>query len=194
MLEICINNFLFKNLSFKSNNNRICIIGVNGSGKTTLLRCILGLEKYYGKIDIDREKIDISKCSFLFSGDNLGFEELTLKENLEYYLKLLEIDLDKDLYSKLIVEFNIHKYENYLFKNVSEGTKQKLRLVIILLQKNELIILDEPTNYLDSISIDNFINYINMHNEYKFIISSNDKILLEKINGDFLILGENKND
>lgn len=33
-----------------------------------------------------------------------------------------------------------------------------------------------------------------MHNEYKFIISSNDKILLEKINGDFLILGENKND
>ncbi|WP_291559722.1 MULTISPECIES: ATP-binding cassette domain-containing protein [unclassified Clostridium] len=89
--------------------------------------------------------------------------------NVDYYLTLYNIKIDYGLHYRLIDELNIKKYENYIFKNLSEGTKQKTRLIITLLQKNNLILLDEPTNYLDEKSILKLSSYINNSNS-KFII------------------------
>lgn len=190
MLDIIIDNEKLGVVNISSSSRCIGVIGKNGRGKTTLLRCILNLDKYKGSIICDGKKI--TNANFLFSGDKLGFEELTILENIKYFLNINK-SFDKNLVENMMNEFKIYKYKDILVRNVSEGTKQKMRLIICLLKKSNLIILDEPTNFLDDDSISVLVNHIKKSISKKYITASNDLNFINKISDEIVDLGEVNN-
>ena len=136
------------------------LMGNNGAGKTTLFRLMLDLLKAdSGSVCLDG--IDVSQSEdwklrvgaymdesflidyltpeeyFQFCGHIYGFDAATLHERIHRYERFLG---DEILEEK--------KY----IRNLSAGNKQKIGIVTALLHNPELVILDEPFNFLDPTS------------------------------------------
>lgn len=133
------------------------LVGNNGAGKTTMFRIILDLLK----ADLGETRIDdyiTSECEDwkAFTGSYLdsGFliEYLTPEEYFSFIAKVNGI-------SKYELEERLKKFEdlmngevmgqNKLIRNLSAGNKQKVGIIAALLHNPQLIILDEPFNFLD---------------------------------------------
>lgn len=121
------------------------IIGKNGSGKTTLLKCIAGIESFAGTITYTGTDLK-STTGFLptnphFISKITGLEYLRLMGQAR---RLIEFEPEK----WNIFDLPVNKYVD----TYSTGMKKKLALSGVLLQKNEIIILDEPFNGIDLLS------------------------------------------
>lgn len=133
------------------------LVGNNGAGKTTMFRIILDLLK----ADLGETRIDdyiTSECEDwkAFTGSYLdsGFliEYLTPEEYFSFIAKVNGISKDE-------LEERLKKFEdlmngevmgqNKLIRNLSAGNKQKVGIIAALLHNPQLIILDEPFNFLD---------------------------------------------
>ncbi len=131
------------------------ILGPNGSGKTTLIKSILGMvvpEK--GLISLNNENI-IGKWAYR---NQINY--LPQIANFPSNLNVRElIDMVKNLRPKLADEtnlintFGLEPFLNKKLGTLSGGTKQKVNLVLTFMFDSPLIILDEPTNGLDPISV-----------------------------------------
>lgn len=138
------NKILVDNISFKLNKGEITtLIGQNGAGKTTLAKIILDQESYdSGKLII---KPDI-KIGYV--PQKLDFN-LNMPMTAKGLLKFLAPNgLDYGLIN--LEEFiGYNKIKNKDISSISSGELQKLLLVGTLMSKPDLLILDEPTQYLD---------------------------------------------
>lgn len=145
------NKILVDNISFKLNKGEITtLIGQNGAGKTTLAKIILGQESYdSGKLII---KPDI-KIGYV--PQKLDFN-LNMPMTAKGLLKFLAPNgLDYGLIN--LEEFiGYNKIKNKDISSISGGELQKLLLVGTLMSKPDLLILDEPTQYLDVASQQTF--------------------------------------
>lgn len=145
------NKTLVDNISFKLNKGEITtLIGQNGAGKTTLAKIILGQESYNsGKLIV---KPDI-KIGYVPQKLDFGFNmPITAKGLLK---TLAPNGLDYDLIDlEEFIEYN--KIKNKDISNISGGELQKLLLVGTLMSKPDLLILDEPTQFLDVTSQQEF--------------------------------------
>ncbi|EGO9001094.1 ABC transporter ATP-binding protein [Enterococcus faecalis] len=116
------------------------LIGPNGAGKTTTMKIMSGLiVNFQGKV-IAQERIGV-----LIDGPKY-FPNRTARENLNYFRAL-----SKESYSVDYVEslFDMKSYGKKKVKDFSLGMKQRLGMALALINKNELLILDEPMNGLD---------------------------------------------
>lgn len=145
------NKILVDNISFKLNKGEITtLIGQNGAGKTTLAKIILYQESY------DSGKLIIKP------GIKIGYVPQKLDFNLNMpmtakgLLKFLAPNgLDYGLIN--LEEFiGYNKIKNKDISSLSGGELQKLLLVGTLMSKPDLLILDEPTQYLDVASQQTF--------------------------------------
>lgn len=127
----------------------ICILGENSAGKSTLLKCICKLKKYMGTITY-KDNIDI----FYLPQDNILIDELSVKDNLKLFLK----DFKSLKNSAVLEEFAIDTIFDKKVKNLSGGTKRKISLCIALMEKSNLIVLDEPFSSLDEKSRNLFLD------------------------------------
>lgn len=145
------NKILVDNISFKLNKGEITtLIGQNGAGKTTLAKIILDQESYdSGKLII---KPDI-KIGYV--PQKLDFN-LNMPMTAKGLLKFLAPNgLDYGLIN--LEEFiGYNKIKNKDISSISGGELQKLLLVGTLMSKPDLLILDEPTQYLDVASQQTF--------------------------------------
>lgn len=133
----------------------IGLIGPSGSGKTTLVKSIMGMEKIdSGLVQVLGEKIPnlkvLNNIGYMAQSDAL-YEELTGKENLEFFGKLFRLSKSEikeriEYTSKLVnLEDNLSKRTS----NYSGGMKRRLSLAVCLIQDPKLLILDEPTVGID---------------------------------------------
>ena len=169
MAEIIINNLkkLYKknlvlNIPYMKIKSGISvgIFGANGSGKSTLIKCITGLLPYDGEIFIDGK--DIAKTPSLLASVGILIEEpalykdITGRKNIKYFCS---DTTNMTEYAKIL------DIETILDKKVSSyslGMKQKLAILLACVKGKNLILLDEPFNGLDIISVEKAIDLLNI--------------------------------
>ena len=184
------NKLLFKNLNFKLNNKELLVIkGANGSGKTTLLKILSGLLKpISGSIIINKRKINTYKDEYFKYFEYVGHENaiknaLTVKENLNFYLKIKK-NLTKKNFEKAIKIFNLKNLLNIKIENLSSGEKRRVSLSRLILSNSKIWFLDEPTNGLDKINTLNFFKILKKHLQLNglAVIASHDDIKMKNKN------------
>lgn len=159
-------NIILKNINMTiKKGERIALVGESGSGKTTLAKLLLNfyqcekgeiLVNDYNLLDINveslRDKIAyISQETFLFNGtilENLmlGNPYLTYEEVID----ACEKAQIHDFINSLPLRYNTLVEENG--SNFSGGQKQRLSIARAILRKPEILIMDEATSNLDSIT------------------------------------------
>lgn len=175
---------VLKNISLQYEKGTVNgLIGSNGSGKTMLFRAICGLIKLdSGEIKVNgqivrfNEKLPVSTGLILEHPGFLSNE--TAIENLKY-LAELNNNYDEKYICYLLDKFGILENKDQKIKTFSLGMRQKLGIIQSIMERQELVILDEPTNGLDKRSVAQFIEIVQelktqgttflmaSHNEYE---------------------------
>ena len=131
-------------------------IGQNGAGKTTIIRLITGLaHKTDGEIELfgQTNNLDESRESIGSLVESPAFYgNMTARENLEISRLVRGIG-SKDSVDKVLELVNLKDTGKKKVKNFSLGMKQRLGIANALLGNPKFIILDEPINGLDPMSI-----------------------------------------
>ncbi len=179
------------------------IAGHNGSGKTTLLKILLGILKpKKGLIYIDNKNInDIFKnkkrhtpIAYINQGVINTSLPITVREVINIgYLTKNKIDNYKT--EDIITKLRINNIKDKLYKNLSGGQKQKVNIARCLVQEPKIMLLDEPTSFLDyksQIEIMNIIKELNSKYDITIIVVSHDIKLVEEYSKKIYIL-ENGN-
>lgn len=154
---------IFSNISFAAaEGDLIALLGVNGIGKSTLLRTISGLQKSVsGRILIegkDLQSLSVQERAKLISivlterifVDNISVKEFITLGRAPYTNWLGKLSQeDADEIERVIAIMKIEKLQHNLFNRLSDGEKQKILIARALCQQTPVIILDEPTAFLD---------------------------------------------
>lgn len=154
---------VFPAISFSATEgDMIALLGVNGIGKSTLLRTITGLQKSVsGTIKIGEkllENLTVQERARLISivlterilVDNISVRDFIALGRMPYTNWLGSLsEVDEQEIEKVIAVMKIGKLRDKLFNKISDGEKQKALIARALCQQTPVIILDEPTAFLD---------------------------------------------
>ena len=150
-------NFAVNQINFNIlNNQTLGLLGPNGCGKTTTIGMMLGLIKpSTGEIFIDNQNINSKKRNELLSKINFASpyvelpKKLTVKENLEVYGRLYGVnDLDGRI-NEISKDLKLTGFLKKKTGELSSGQKNRVSLAKSLINKPNLLFLDEPTASLD---------------------------------------------
>lgn len=193
------------NISFEINQGDILsLIGKNGSGKTTLIKLLTGLtnltsgEIYF--LDKNIKKIGknyYKQIGVVLEGDRNIYWYLTGMQNLLYFGRLYGIK-DKDIISisePYLELFDLKDDINRPVSNYSKGMKQKLAIIIGLLNKPQVLFLDEPTLGLDLLAKKELISQIkklNSIDNITLIITSHEFDFIEQISNKLILINNRK--
>ncbi len=135
------------------------LIGPNGAGKSTLLRIFTGsvlpTDGYIainGKTEYDDVENERKKIGSIIESPSL-YTHMSAIDNMIARCKLLGISDCVEKSSVSLRTVGLDPCDKKKVKNFSLGMKQRLALALALLNKSEILILDEPTNGLDPIGI-----------------------------------------
>lgn len=174
----------------------ICLSGPSGSGKSTLLNMIGGLDTpTSGEIIIDGEEIDtlnkseladmrLHKIGFVFQAYNL-IPVLTAQENIEMVMQMQGISKFERNKKALDIlkEVGLEGLENRKPPELSGGQQQRVAVARAIVSKPKLVLADEPTANLDSVTANKLIDLMlemNQQHNTTFIISTHDPMIMER--------------
>lgn len=203
------NKIVVHNINFEDCKGKmICLVGPNGAGKSTILKTLSNeLAPLGGSIFLDGEnikniksesiakKLSVVLTDKIDSGMMKGFDIVAMGRypHTNFLGKLKKRDFE-------IIENNIRKVnaENLvdkLFLELSDGEKQKILLARALCQEPQVIILDEPTSYLDIRHKIEFISILNdlVRNEKLTVVMSLHEIDIALKCCDIVIMVKNGN-
>jgi len=167
---------VLKNINLQINpDDRIGLLGVNGEGKSTFSKLIAKkLPKMEGVFNMPQKlKVGYFAQHQLdeLRPDETPFQHLTLK-------------LDKEIPSKIraILGSAGFTFEtmDLEVKRLSGGQKARLLILLVIMEKPDLLILDEPTNHLDIESREALIMALNQYSG-SLILVSHDAFLVERL-------------
>lgn len=128
--------------------------GVNGAGKTTLLKCMTailnqGKDVFVEGVAVAEHKGVLKDIAFVMAEDTL-YDFLTVNENIAFFKVLFD---EGDVFMQEVADFckllAIDGYGDTLVKHLSQGTRHKVYVVIMLSKKHKLLLMDEPFTALD---------------------------------------------
>lgn len=158
---------------------KIAILGGNGKGKSTLIKILLKLyEEYEGDITIDGKNLkNISAASYrnrlCWCPQHTTFFFDKVEENLH-----LSGNVQKEEIIKLLNKFNLpNNITEKKWQELSGGQKQKLSLIRSLTKDGDVVILDEPSNYLDKDGIEELKNILMQDKRTVVLITHNEDLL-----------------
>lgn len=184
-------NPLYENLSFTLyKGEMVCLIGANGAGKSTLLRTIstsqLPLEGTINLVDKDISTYSEKKLSQLIGlvlTDKTSAGGLLVRELVElgrypytgFFGQLTT--QDHEIVRKAMEDVHIaHKADSYI-SELSDGERQKVMIAKALAQECPIVILDEPTAFLDiesRIEIMSLLHYLAVDQGKTILLSTHD--------------------
>ncbi|AEB93771.1 ABC transporter ATP-binding protein [Lactobacillus johnsonii] len=172
-----------------------CIMGPNGAGKSTLLKIISGIEKptegvitFKGK---DWKREDLKVIGSLIEEPGL-FDNLTVEENIKLKLKLHRVENKNQEQILNTLGFGDHNQEKV--KGFSTGMRQRLGIALAFMGNPDLVILDEPTNGLDTFGIHELRELLMLEKKQgkTIIIASHMLSEIQKVADRIAILGDGK--
>ena len=168
-----------KDINFKvEEGDYICIMGENGSGKSTLLKTILGLNKaVFGKVIFEKS---LSKNKLGYLPQQNDFQKdfpATVKEVImsgfisQMGLRPFYNKAEKNKANGIIEFLGLENLTKNGFKELSGGQQQRVLLARALCATDKILVLDEPTNGLDSKTTNQFYKLLkNLNNSGLTII------------------------
>ncbi len=196
---------IFENLSFNIDKGDFVFVkGDSGVGKSTLFKILTKqINDYKGKVIIDNINIKnlslndirnnicfVSQNEIIFTDTILNnitlFKEVAKKE-LEKVIRITGIDKflkEKNISLNFLLEENGH--------NISGGERQRILLARALLQNKKILILDETTNGIDTLSEENIVRKVKEKYDVTLILISHRYDNLKLFNKVFEIKGGTK--
>lgn len=153
------------NLSLQRGEN-VVVMGKSGSGKSVLIKCIIGLLRpdagdiiVFGKNIpyLSHEALDAirARVGFLFQSNAL-YDSMTVRENLEFPLRRHWIKLSQQEVDAMVMEtlddVGLVHTVDMMPAELSGGMRKRIALARTLILKPEIILYDEPTTGLDTIT------------------------------------------
>lgn len=157
------NKLILDNISLEIPTGKIsALIGPNGSGKSTLLKVLCGLLKpNNGEVLLENQPINHYKSKQLAQSiaflpqrssipDNYRVTDLLNAGRFPYQSLIKKISKEDVRVIKWALDITqMHDYKDYFINELSGGLQQRAWLAMILTQQTPIIILDEPSTYLD---------------------------------------------
>ncbi len=185
-MEICLSNlgkkygrrWIFKEINqVIEENESWAICGRNGSGKSTLLKIIAnyhtpsrGRIEYKTQGQVLEKSTATLRISYTGPDQNL-IEEFTLEEHLNFHFQFKVPLISKEL---LLEKSGLEAAKKTFVKDFSSGMKQRLKLALALYSSSQLLLLDEPTAFMDHAGIEWFRSEIRQKvKNVTLIIASN---------------------
>src|SRR3989338_6276242 len=163
---------LFEGASLSVNENEhIGVIGPNGAGKTTLFKIITGLESYDSGEVVKRQ------------GLRIGYLEQESEWNLTDLAEdYLESHCLKPIWDLKQLGLSLGLTQDHFqqpLSSLSGGYRMRMKLLYLIGQEPDLMLLDEPTNFLD---LESIMALENFFQEYKgsFLLISHDREFLKR--------------
>ena len=159
------------------------MLGKNGTGKSCFAKSVMGVFSYKGSIQTDARNIVVIG----------SYSNIPLEMKVKDIIHIVNVKYDRKIVSVLKQKLQIHKIPcNNRLKNLSDGQRQKVKLLFYLASEPEIIILDEFTNALDKEScmdIYGFLNEYLLENKKSVIINITHNLAdLEYMTGDYYLI------
>ena len=152
------------NISFGVNAGEVSLLlGPNGAGKSTLIKCISGLLKFTGSIEICGNKnktLQAKRYLGYIPEVPALYDMLTIWEHMECIARTYSLENWRDRAEKLIERFELDDKKKKLGSELSKGMQQKLSICCGFLPQPKLILFDEPMVGLDPQAIKELKNMI----------------------------------
>jgi putative ABC transport system ATP-binding protein len=169
----------------------VCLSGPSGSGKTTLLNMIGGLDQLdSGEISIDGDRVDLlgkgpladlrlHHIGFVFQAFNL-IPVLTAQENVEFVMQVQGVPGPERRKKSLAIlqEVGLEGMEKRRPAQLSGGQQQRVAVARAIVSQPKLVLADEPTANLDSVSATHLMELfreLNQHHGVTFMIATHDE-------------------
>ncbi len=197
------NNIAVNKINFYIEKNKtIGLLGPNGCGKTTSIGMMLGLiEPSEGEIKIDNRNLQSFKRNEILSRINFASpyielpKKLTVKQNLEVYGRLYGVKNLNDRILEISEDLDIRDFFQKKTGELSSGQKNRVSLAKSLINKPEILLLDEPTASLDP-DIGDFIrNYIQEYrskNQVTILLASHNMSEVERLCDSVIMMKKGK--
>ena len=172
--------------------------GINGSGKTMLMRLICGLiYPTKGEIAIDGKRlgkeITFPQSVGLLLENPAFLDSYTGYENLEMLASIKNIITREEIH-EAITSVGLDPLDKRKYKKFSLGMKQRLGIAAAIMEKPDILILDEPTNSLDSSGVSLVKTIIAKERERGAIIilACHDLPVLQDVSDEIFLLEQGK--
>ena len=175
------------------------IQGINGSGKTMLMRVLIGLiHPSSGKVLIDGKELgkelEFPKMHRVFVRKSDILDRYSGYQNLKMLASVKKIISDEEINKVLCLVGLDEEAAKKKYRKYSLGMKQRLGIAAALMEKPDIVILDEPTNALDTSGVE-LVKEI-VRGEKKrgalVIISCHDLAVLEELSDEIIKLESGK--
>lgn len=197
--KIIKNNPVIKDISMELQSGAVYgFKGINGSGKTMLMRLISGLIRpSQGEISMNGKILgkDISFPNSIgvFLENPAFFDAYSGFNNLKLLASIKSVASDDDIRNTLL-RVGLDPDSNKKYKKYSLGMKQRLGIAAAIMEKPEIVILDEPTNSLDEDGVD-LVKHI-VRNEKErgalVIVSCHDEEILKGMSDEVFLLEQGR--
>ena len=183
-------------------NQTVGLLGPNGCGKTTTIGMILGLvSPSNGEILIEKKNIKTFKRDEILKRFNFASpyvelpKKLTVRQNLEIYGRLYGIKDLKKRINEISSDLDIKYFFDRKTGELSSGQKNRVSLAKSLINKPEILLLDEPTASLDP-DIGDFIrSYIQEYkskNKVTILLASHNMNEVERLCDEIIMMKKGK--
>lgn len=151
-------------ISFRVEGGEVSLLlGPNGAGKSTLIKCISGLLKFTGSIEIcgnGNKTLKAKRYLGYIPEVPALYDMLTIWEHMEFIARAYSLENWKHRAEKLIQRFELDDKKKKLGRELSKGMQQKLSICCGFLPEPKVILFDEPMVGLDPHAIKELKNMI----------------------------------
>ncbi len=155
------------------------IVGNNGTGKSTFLKILMG------QLQADSGRLDIGETVRFgyYSQEGLSFnEQMKVIDVVQEYAEVIELGNGKRLTASQFLQhflFTPETQHSYVYK-LSGGERRRLHLCTVLMKNPNFLVLDEPTNDLDIITLQVLEEYLAAFKGCVIVVS-HDRYFMDKV-------------